>query len=122
MSALFRGTTSSNNGDFYCLNCFHSYRTLNKIKNHERVCNNHDYCRIDMPKEHEKIKYLPGENSLKAPFIIHADLERLFKKMSSCKNNPENSYTEKNVKHKPSGYAWCSMCLFDDTKNQTLSL
>ena len=75
-----------------------------------------------MPKEHEKIKYLPGENSLKAPFIIYADLERLFKKMSSCKNNPENSYTEKNVKHKPSGYAWCSICLFDDTKNQTLSL
>ena len=56
--ALFRGITSSNNGDFYCLNFFHSYRTLNKLKKHERVCNNHDYCRIDMPKEHEKIKYL----------------------------------------------------------------
>ena len=27
-----------------------------------------------MPKEHEKIKYLPGEKSLKAPFIIFADL------------------------------------------------
>ena len=24
------------------------------------------------------------------------------KKMRSCKNNPENSYTEKRVKHKPS--------------------
>ena len=54
LSALFRGITSSNNGDFYCLNCFHSYRTLNKLKKHERVCNNHDYCRIDMPKEHKK--------------------------------------------------------------------
>ena len=70
LSALFRGITSSNNGDFYCLNCFHSYRTLNKLKKHERVCNNHDYCRIDMPKEHEKIEYLPGEKSLKAPFMV----------------------------------------------------
>ena len=70
LSALFRGITSSNNEDFYCLNCFHSYRTLNKLKKHERVCNNHDYCRIDMPKEHEKIEYLPGEKSLKAPFIV----------------------------------------------------
>ena len=74
LSALLRGISSSNNGDFYCLNCFHSYRTL-KLKKHKRVCNNHDYCRIDMPKEHEKIKYLPGEKSLKAPFIVFADLE-----------------------------------------------
>ena len=33
LPALFRGITSTNNGDFYCLNCFHSYRTLNKLKN-----------------------------------------------------------------------------------------
>ena len=25
--ALFRGITSNHNGDFYCLNCFHSYST-----------------------------------------------------------------------------------------------
>ena len=85
LPALFRGITSTNNGDFYCLNCFHSYRTLNKLKKHERVCNNHDYCRIDMPEEHEKIKYLPGEKSLKAPFIICADLECLLKKHNIVK-------------------------------------
>ena len=33
LPALFRGITSTNNGDFYCLNCFHSYLTLNKLKN-----------------------------------------------------------------------------------------
>ena len=70
---------SSNNGDFHCLNCFHSYRTHNKLKKHEKVCNNHEYCHVDMPKEHEKIKYLPGEKSLKVPFVIFADLEYLLK-------------------------------------------
>ena len=40
------------------------------------------------------------------------------KKMQYCQNNPENSYTEKKAKHKPSGYAWCSICSFDDTKNK----
>ena len=68
LTALFRETISNHVGDFYCLNCFHSYHTLNKLKKHERVCNNHDYCHIDMPEEHEKIEYLPGEKSLKAPF------------------------------------------------------
>ena len=58
LPALLRGIISNHDGDFYGLNCFHSYRTHNKLKKHERVCNNHDYCRVDMPKEYEKIKYL----------------------------------------------------------------
>ena len=33
LPALFRGITSTNNGDFQFLNCFHSYHTLNKLKN-----------------------------------------------------------------------------------------
>ena len=85
LPALFRGITSNHHGDFYCLNCFHSFTTHNKLKKHERVCNNHDYCHVDMPKEHEKIKYLPGEKSLKAPFIICADLECLLKKRNIVK-------------------------------------
>ena len=32
LKALFTGITSSNNEDFYYLNCLHSYRTLNKLK------------------------------------------------------------------------------------------
>ena len=50
LSALFRGITSNNNGDFYCLNGFHSFRTENKLKKHKNVCENHDYCYVEMPK------------------------------------------------------------------------
>ena len=32
LSALFRRITGNNNGDFYCLNCFQSYTTENKLK------------------------------------------------------------------------------------------
>ena len=86
LSALLRRITSSNNGDFYRLNCFHSYCTHNKLRKHERVCNSHDYCHVDMPKEDEKIlKYNHGEKSLKAPFIITADLECILKKAISQK-------------------------------------
>ena len=71
-----------------------------------------------MPKDDEKIKYLPGEMSLKVSFIVYADLECLLKKVRSCQNNLEISYTETKAKHKPSGYVWCSICSFDDTKNR----
>ena len=61
LPALLSGKESNHHCDFYCLNCFCSYTAHNKLKKHERVCNNHHYCRVDMPKKHEKIKYLPGE-------------------------------------------------------------
>ena len=70
LPALLRGITSNHHGAFSCLNC----AAHNKLKKHERVCNNHDYCRIDMPKKYEKIRYLPGEKSLKLPFMIYVDL------------------------------------------------
>ena len=47
LSALFRGVTSNHDEDFYCLNCFHSYSTEKKIKIHEKVCNDHDYCYVE---------------------------------------------------------------------------
>ena len=101
LPALLRGIASSNNGDFYCLNCFHSYRTHNKLNKHEKVCNH-----VDMPKGDEKtLKYNPGEKSLKSPFIIYADLECILKREQPRQNNPENSYTERKVKHKPSSYS-----------------
>ena len=39
LSALLKGISSNQVGDFYCLNCFHLYNTKNKLKQHERVCN-----------------------------------------------------------------------------------
>ena len=118
LPALFRGIASTNNGDFYYLNCFHSYRTFNKLKKHERVCNNHDYCRIYMLKEHEKNKILTSRKVIKSSFYNLCRFRMSIKKTQYCQNSPKNSYTEKKAKRKPSGYAWCSISLFDDTKNK----
>ena len=32
LSRLLRGMTSSRHGDFYCLNCYHSYSTETRLK------------------------------------------------------------------------------------------
>ena len=62
MSSFLKGTKSNDDGDFYCLNCFRSIRTENKLKKHEKVCNDHDYCYVEMPDEDNKIlKYNHGE-------------------------------------------------------------
>ena len=72
ISGLLKGITSTHMKDFYCLNCFHSYRTTNKLESHKKICGNHDYCHV--------VKYNHGEKSMKVPFIIYADLECLLEK------------------------------------------
>ena len=44
ISALLRGATSTRNGGFHCLNCFHSYRTVQKRKEHEELCVKNNFC------------------------------------------------------------------------------
>ena len=38
LSGLLTGITSNHKEDFYCLNCFHSYRTKNKLEEHKKIC------------------------------------------------------------------------------------
>ena len=119
LSALLRGMTSNNHPDFYCLNCLHSYRAKEKLKKHEKVCNNRDYCYVKMPNELEKIlKYSPREKSLKVPFVIYANLECFLEKINSCQNDPEKSSKEKKTERTPSGYSWITCCSFDELKNE----
>ena len=116
---LLRGITSNHAGDFYCLNCFCAYSTKNKFEAHKKICENHDYCHVEMPtKDNNIIKYNHGEKSMKLPFVIYADLECLLEKMSTCQNNPDKSSTTKINKHTPSGYSLFTHCSFDESKNK----
>ena len=118
LSRLLKGILSNHKEVFYCLNCFNSYSTVNRLKEHEKICNKNDSCRIIMPRWNEKIlKYNHREKSLKAPFVIYLDLGCLLLKMLSCQNDDNNSYTERKSKHEPSGWTMFTRCSFDATKN-----
>ena len=95
LSGLLRGITSNHKEDFYCLNCFYSYRTENKLEAHKKICENHDYCHAEMPSRNNNIiKYNHGE--------------------STTKN------TTKINKHTPSGYSIFTHCSFDESKKNLL--
>ena len=118
-SALLRRITSKNNGDFYCLNCLHSFQTKNKLESHRRVCENKDFCNVIMPSEDTEIlKFNQYQKSDKAPFIIYADLECIIKKIDGCKNNPENSSSAKVSKHIPSGFSISTISSFRSIENK----
>ena len=117
---LLHGITSTNHSDHYCLNCFHSYRTLNALKNHEKLCENHDYCNVKMPNEDNKyISSTLGKNSLRVPIVVYADFECLLVKIDSCEKNPNMSYTEKKNKHIPCGYSITTCYSYDKCLNKS---
>ena len=119
LPGLLKGITSTHEKDFYCSNCFHSYRTKNKLESHKEIFENHDYCHVEMPtKDNNIIKYNHGEKSMKVSFIIYADLECLLEKKSTCINIPNESSTTKINKHTPSGYSILTSCSFDESKNE----
>ena len=128
LSALLRVITSNHNGDFYCLNCFRAYTTENKLESYKMLCKNHDYCSIEMPNEDNKIlQYNHGEKSVRAPFIIYADLESLLEKMDTCHDNSEKSQqsrvrstssTTKINRHTLSGYSLFTHCSFNKAENK----
>ena len=72
---LSREVTSKNNGDFYYLNCRHSFRTKKKLESHKKLCENKDFYNRIMPSEDTKILEINQyQKSDKAPFIIYAHL------------------------------------------------
>ena len=78
LSTLIRGTTFLMNNImviFYCLNCLHSFRKENKLKSHEKVCKNKDFCGIKMPSEKDNIlEFNQYMQSDKFSGIIYADI------------------------------------------------
>ena len=89
-SRLLKGITSNHDRDYYCLNCFHSYRTENKLNVHKKICekkidtcyNNPDlssttkinqhipsgysiYTNCSFDKSNNKLSYYRGEDCMK---------------------------------------------------------
>ena len=97
---LLRELTSKRNGDNYCLNYLHSFRTRNKLESRKKVR------KIVIPSEDAKIlEFNQSRKCDKARLIIFSDLESLIVSIDGCKNNREKSYTTKVSEHIPSGFS-----------------
>ena len=61
ISGLLRGITSRHDGDFYCLNCFHSYAMENRLYKHEKISYDHKFCFLKMSDaDNNVLKSKPG--------------------------------------------------------------
>ena len=71
LPAFLRGIMSKHLGDFYCLNCLHSFATESKLESHIKVYENIDFCNVVMPSEDAKIlKFNQYQKSDKALYTV----------------------------------------------------
>ena len=88
----------------------YSFRTENKVKIHEKIWKNKDFCGVEMPSEKNKIlKFNHYMISDKMPYIIYPDLQSLIKKIGGCSKNPKKSLTTKIGEHIPCRYSMSSI-------------
>ena len=67
-----------NHGDFYRLNCLHSFVTESKLKSPEKVCEKKIFCGIVLPNQKNTIlEFNQCMKSVKMPYFIYADIESL---------------------------------------------
>ena len=52
--SIIKGITSNHKGDVYLFIFFHSYITKEELKTREKVCNDHDYCFVEMSNDETK--------------------------------------------------------------------
>ena len=69
-------------------------------------------------KKGESLKYQSGVKSMKAPYIIDADIESLLRKMDTCANDLSKSSSETKNEHEMCGYSLFTDCSFDKKNNE----
>ena len=98
LSVLMRGIKSTNNSNFYCLNCLHSFRTKNKLELHKRCVKIKIFVVLECLLK--KIWYYTSIST--KTLISHQPsftqiLNLLLKKILRCKNYLKNYLQQKQV-------------------------
>ena len=118
LSTLPRGITSKIVTNFYYLNCLRSFRRENKLKCHEKVCKNKDFCWITLPTQKDNIfKFNKCIKSDKILYTIYAYPKCSIKEIDNCKKCRKVSNNEIG-EHIPCVYSVSNIWAFHNTEHK----
>ena len=113
-SALLVSQINNHKGTSHiCLNCINGFKSIDSLNKHKEYCYNNECVKIVMPPPGTYLKFKNFRYSERAPFVIYADFESLIKPMDNCDPDPNKSYTKKYQKHKPSGFSYYIISLYE---------
>ena len=71
-----------------CRNCLRGFRTPEALENHKKICLDHSFCKVIMPKEDKNIlKFKNHHFKERMPFVIYCDFESNNTPISTCQPN-----------------------------------
>ena len=113
-SALLVSQINNHKGTSHiCLNCINGFKSIDSLNKHKEYCYNNECVKIVMPPPGTYLKFKNFRYSERAPFVIYADFESLIKPMDNCDPDPNKSYTKKYQQHKPSGFSYYIISLYE---------
>ena len=99
---------------YFCQRCIQPFYSEDDLEAHKGDCliiNGTQ--RIEMPKPGSKVQFHNYQNQLPAPFVIYADFEALTRKIDSCSQRGDKSYTQAYQKHEACGFGYKVVCHYD---------
>ena len=103
-----------------CLHCFSREDLLSKHSPDCFALNGTQ--KIDMPAKGSKIYFKNYHRIQPVPFVIYADFEALTKKINTCHQNNDKSFTDPYEEHKACGYGYKVVCHQDQQYSKPVKI
>ncbi|WP_158087468.1 hypothetical protein, partial [Vibrio cholerae] len=89
---------------YICRRCLTHFYKNKDLSEHLIICKSLEPCRPIMPYPGQTVKFKNYYKKFEHPYVIYMDFESILKKIDTCTNDPNNSYTNKIQKHIPYGF------------------
>ena len=97
-------TSDTNSKIHICKKCLSPFTKLDLFEKHITYCSQNETVAVKMPTKNTILNFQNQFKKLPIPFVVYVDFECFIKPINSCQPNPNNSFTQEDQKHEPSGY------------------
>jgi len=95
----------------FCKRCLHCFSRKDLLEKHSPDCFAlNGTQKIELPAPGSKVFFKNYHRKQPVPFIIAADFEAVTKKIDTCSQNNDKSYTDPYQEHQPCGYGYKVIC------------
>ena len=105
------------------MRCLHGFSREDQLEKHSPDCFAlNGTQKIDMPAKGSKIYFKNYHRIQPVPFVIYADFEALTKKINTCHQNNDKSFTDPYEEHKACGYGYKVVCHQDQQYSKPVKI
>ena len=79
---------------FICKNCMQRFSNQQALSNHQSICLNHNFCKVNLPKETTTLSFNKNHFKSRLPIVIYADFEATNLKIQTAQPSNDAPYNQ----------------------------